>query len=94
VPYSLGSGARLSTQRAANGSLCRCPPRQKSRVERLNAKVEPLLTLVTVEYRENPMCESSVGPYGRVVPTDILTGSSSSLLLSSLEVSDTQVYEP
>ena len=27
----------------------RCPPRQKSRVERLTAKVEPLLTSVTVE---------------------------------------------
>jgi len=26
-----------------------CPPRQKSRVERLRAKVEPLLTQVTVE---------------------------------------------
>ena len=29
----------------------RCPPRQKSRVERLKAKVEPLLTYVTVETR-------------------------------------------
>ena len=27
----------------------RCPPRQKSRVERLEAKVEPLLTQVKVE---------------------------------------------
>jgi len=34
-----------------NMPLCRfpCPPRQKSRVERLKAKVEPLLTYVTVE---------------------------------------------
>ena len=29
--------------------LERCPPRQKSRVERLKAKVKPLLTQVTVE---------------------------------------------
>ena len=28
----------------------RCPPRQKSRVERLKAKVEPLLTQVTVDH--------------------------------------------
>ena len=27
----------------------RCPPRQKSRVERLKAKVEPFFTLVTVD---------------------------------------------
>jgi len=27
----------------------RCPPRQKSRVERLKAKVEPLLTYLTVD---------------------------------------------
>ena len=36
-------------------SLCfskeRCPPRQNSRVESLKAKVEPLLTYVTVENR-------------------------------------------
>ena len=30
----------------------RCPPRQESRVERLKAKVEPLLTEVTMENRE------------------------------------------
>ena len=32
----------------------RCPPRQKSRVERLKAKVKPLLTQVTVENADTP----------------------------------------
>ena len=33
-----------------NDTQERCPPRQKSRVEHLKAKVKPLFTQVTVEY--------------------------------------------
>jgi hypothetical protein len=38
----------------------RCPPRQKSRVERLKKKVEPLLTYVTVENGPVASCEANL----------------------------------
>ena len=38
-----------ATRRIVSALQGRCPPRQTSRVERLRAKVEPLLTSVTVD---------------------------------------------
>ena len=48
VPSSLGSG-RKSVLGGMHAFKERCPPRQRSRVERLKANVESLLTKVTVE---------------------------------------------
>jgi hypothetical protein len=39
----------------------RCPPRQKSRVEHLNAKVEPLLTEVSVDSCRTARCDRRRG---------------------------------
>ena len=40
----------LDLRRLFNPYSERCPPRLKSRVERLKAEVEPLLTQVTVDF--------------------------------------------
>ena len=50
----------------------RCPPRHKSRVERLKAKVEPLSTSVTVETPNDDLwisreCGSEEGSYLRLM---------------------------
>ena len=52
----------------------RCPPRQKSRVERLKAKVEPLLTEVTVDAWDVLFCGDTALGVQREQADDPLPG--------------------
>jgi len=63
-----GRESMPSWNRGARGAALkeRCPPRQKSRVERLKAKVEPLLT-----YKQQWITESKSAPTTNVLPGGI-----------------------